>query len=203
MDVEATEARISQLEANMRSRRIFTIGGIVIAASPLLPLVQGAEDAEFGWGAIFLVGVGIFVSIYGYMTNKKLVTERDKLQSELNAHMEEIAPKPKPVRRVAPQPVLDESQEQGEKRCVYLTVNGTVTGVGYRFWFSRLAKKMGLTGWVENVADDQVKAMVCGPSARVDMIVEEAAVGPRRAEVTSVDVEDATPSELTDFQIRN
>ena len=201
MDVEATEARISRLESEIRSKRIFIFGGVVVAASPFLPLIQGYGDRSLAWGDFFLGAVGVFVLVYGYLTSKKLSAERDELQAKLVAHQEKSAPKPKPVRAATPDPVLPEA-DLGEDKCVLLTVTGRVTGVGYRFWFSRLAGKLGLTGWVENVSENQVRALVCGPSAYVDIIAEDAAVGPRRAEPLSVEVEAAESPDLTDFQVR-
>ncbi|WP_274631320.1 acylphosphatase [Arvimicrobium flavum] len=51
-------------------------------------------------------------------------------------------------------------------RKVRVEVVGQVTNVGFRQWFRRTARLRGLTGWVRNVAEDKLEAVICGPPGR-------------------------------------
>lgn len=204
MDVEETQAKISKIDERIKFRKLFYAAGAIAIASPLLPLMQGESQLDLDWSHGFLIFSGVFVLVYAAITNRKETEARDRLQSELNAYQAARQParKPTPRRRPKVEPVIPE--DSGDQKCVQLTVHGRVTGVGYRFWFSRLAEKLKLTGYVRNISgeEDYVEAVVCGPSSRVDVIVEEAAIGPRWAEPTEVNVEETESPDMGDFQIR-
>jgi len=69
-----------------------------------------------------------------------------------------------------------------------LEIRGRVQGVGFRWSMVQEARRLGARGWVRNRRDGSVEAMVTGPSAAVDRVVEWARKGPGSAVVTSVDV---------------
>lgn len=87
------------------------------------------------------------------------------------------------------------------RKCVHLTITGRVTGVGYRYWFSRRSEQLGLTGYVRNEAAGKVEAYVCGSPAQVDQIVEDAWAGPRWSKPANVTAQKAPDKGLTDFQV--
>ena len=70
-----------------------------------------------------------------------------------------------------------------------LTITGRVQGVGYRDWALRMARHLGLTGWVRNRMDGSVEALLVGDDTRVGEMIEACRRGPRMAEVDAVDVE--------------
>ena len=70
----------------------------------------------------------------------------------------------------------------------HLRISGRVQGVGYRYYMSRKARQIGITGWVRNRADGTVEAMVCGTPDLVASIVAWAHHGPARAGVAGVDI---------------
>jgi acylphosphatase len=82
-------------------------------------------------------------------------------------------------------------------------ISGKVQGVGYRYFTARVAREFGLAGWVRNLPDGRVEALATGQLARLKRFAAELRIGPPRAEVASVDVEDtATDAKLEGFHIR-
>jgi acylphosphatase len=82
-------------------------------------------------------------------------------------------------------------------------ISGRVQGVGYRNFASRVARELKLSGWVRNLPDGRVEAIATGPPARLKRFDAELRIGPPRAEVTSVQVEEAPlDGRLEGFHIR-
>lgn len=71
---------------------------------------------------------------------------------------------------------------------VNVIVKGTVQGVLFRKWTVEAATKLGLNGWVRNLADGSVEAVISGPSEAVDNMIQQCHSGPSTAQVTSVEV---------------
>jgi acylphosphatase len=71
---------------------------------------------------------------------------------------------------------------------VRLRITGRVQGVGYRFWATRTAQRLGLRGWVRNRLDGSVEALVTGTRDAVAAMLEACRDGPRGAQVTEVAV---------------
>jgi acylphosphatase len=92
-------------------------------------------------------------------------------------------------------------------------VSGTVQGVGYRAFAQRVARELSLAGWVRNLPDGTVEALAHGPTPRLKRFATELRIGPPRAEVLDVRVEEvaatatvsggaATGAKLEGFHIR-
>lgn len=77
-------------------------------------------------------------------------------------------------------------------KSVRLLINGRVQGVGYRYFVRREATRLGLDGWVRNLADGNVEAVVSGDPAAVEDLIRLLETGPGGAEVAEVGV---TPAE--------
>lgn len=73
-----------------------------------------------------------------------------------------------------------------------LRIEGRVQGVGYRDWMCREALRLGLDGWVRNRADGSVQALVAGPDAASQALLEAARRGPALARVDRIET---TPAE--------
>ena len=83
---------------------------------------------------------------------------------------------------------------------VRLIIKGRVQGVGYRYWTTREATARGLDGWVRNLPDGSVEALLAGPAAAVADMVQACRKGPALASVTSVDESLAEPPGSSGFR---
>ncbi len=77
---------------------------------------------------------------------------------------------------------------------VHITVTGRVQGVGFRSYVAYQAGKIGIFGWVRNVADDTVEIIAEGPSGALNHFAYMVEMGPRAARVDSCRVEDEIPT---------
>lgn len=69
-------------------------------------------------------------------------------------------------------------------------VNGRVQGVGYRYFVQHKATTLGLVGWARNREDGSVEVQAFGPQERLDDLGAALYIGPRLADVRSVNSED-------------
>lgn len=65
-------------------------------------------------------------------------------------------------------------------------ISGRVQGVGYRAFVHRTASRLKLTGWVRNLHDGRVEALVSGPEETQQKLQGELEKGPSRSFVESV-----------------
>lgn len=80
-----------------------------------------------------------------------------------------------------------------------LVIAGTVHGVGYRAWMVHKATELGLSGWVRNLPDGSVEALIAGDVASVEEMSRLCRRGPRMAEVSSISEDLAEPPEQPGF----
>lgn len=72
-------------------------------------------------------------------------------------------------------------------------VTGRVQGVSYRASTASEARRLGLVGWVRNVADGSVELEVEGPEDKVAALLAWCEQGPPSARVAEVRVEELAP----------
>jgi acylphosphatase len=70
----------------------------------------------------------------------------------------------------------------------HLRIVGRVQGVGYRYGMQRKAAQLEVQGWVRNLRDGSVEAMISGSPEAVAQMIAWARHGPRNAEVDRVEV---------------
>jgi acylphosphatase len=81
-------------------------------------------------------------------------------------------------------------------------ISGRVQGVGYRYFAERSAHQTGVTGWARNLDDGRVEVHANGTSAQLEDFEARLRVGPRFADVRSVESSEAAVLELSGFHIR-
>lgn len=85
---------------------------------------------------------------------------------------------------------------------VRVIVDGRVQGVAYRFYAEKHAARLGVTGWIKNLADGRVEVLAEGLAEPIADFLERLKEGPRLARVEAFDVRRETPTgEFPDFRI--
>lgn len=74
-------------------------------------------------------------------------------------------------------------------------VEGMVQGVGYRFYVERVARQLGLGGYVKNMSDGRVEVYAIGPAEQLAELKRRLTEGPRAARVRQVAEEEAAALE--------
>ncbi len=70
----------------------------------------------------------------------------------------------------------------------HVIIHGRVQGVFFRLETQKAARQFGVTGWVRNLSDGNVEAVMEGPAAAVDALLDWCGHGPRLARVDKVDI---------------
>lgn len=71
---------------------------------------------------------------------------------------------------------------------VHIFVKGRVQGVYFRQEMKDVAEKKNVTGWVRNLQDKRVEAVLEGQDSDVDSVIEWSHVGPQNAMVDNVEI---------------
>jgi acylphosphatase len=87
-------------------------------------------------------------------------------------------------------------------RTVHLRIEGRVQGVGYRAFVEMRAAELGLSGWVRNRRDGSVEAVVQGPPATIDDMLEECRKGPPGSRVDRVEIVGEGVGGFDGFEVR-
>lgn len=81
-------------------------------------------------------------------------------------------------------------------------ISGDVQGVGYRFFAQRAAARHQVVGFVRNLSDGRVEALVEGPVESVEAFRDDLATGPRFSSVDRVEEINLDPlGTYTSFRI--
>lgn len=70
----------------------------------------------------------------------------------------------------------------------HIVITGLVQGVWYRAFTERTARAVGLKGWVRNLPDGSVEAVMEGARAAIDAAILECRKGPPSSRVDNVDI---------------
>jgi len=94
-----------------------------------------------------------------------------------------------------------ESNEKMKAR-VHAVVSGRVQGVFFRDHTRRWAASLGLKGWVKNLPDGRVEAVIEGEEDKIKDLLARISQGPPMASVTDVDTSwEDFQGEYSDFRI--
>jgi acylphosphatase len=83
-----------------------------------------------------------------------------------------------------------------------ILVKGFVQGVSYRKQTQRVARQLGVNGWVRNISNGNVEACLEGDERAVEAVIAWCAFGPVRGKVDEVQIHNAAPGgRYSDFSI--
>lgn len=71
----------------------------------------------------------------------------------------------------------------------HVFISGFVQGVGFRAYVRSKARKLGVNGWVRNLSDDRVEAVLQGEKDKIEKIIAFCRRGPFFADVTDIVVD--------------
>jgi len=77
---------------------------------------------------------------------------------------------------------------------IIIKVFGLVQGVFFRYTTRKIARKLGLTGYVKNLPDGSVYIEAEGPNDKIYELLEFSKKGPRHAQVEKVEHEILEPT---------
>jgi acylphosphatase len=81
-------------------------------------------------------------------------------------------------------------------------INGIVQGVGFRFFVQKKALELNLGGWTRNLDDGRVEVYAVGVPDALENLAAALHIGPRAAEVRSVDEQEAPVERVSSFSVR-
>lgn len=85
----------------------------------------------------------------------------------------------------------------------HLLITGRVQGVCFRYYTRQTALKSGVTGWVRNLPDGRVEALIEGEEQAVTATLTWCRSGPELARVDRIVIEEqAVTGEFGTFSIR-
>ena len=88
------------------------------------------------------------------------------------------------------------------KKQVRVIISGRVQGVFFRDSTEKMARSLGLTGWVKNRPDRRVEAVFAGEEGALAQMLDWCRQGPTLARVTDAEVmEEPVSGNLTEFRI--
>lgn len=76
---------------------------------------------------------------------------------------------------------------------IIINVYGLVQGVFFRYTTRKVARRLGLTGYVKNMPDDSVYIEAEGPEDKLNELLDFAKKGPKHAQVEKTDYEFKDP----------
>ena len=86
----------------------------------------------------------------------------------------------------------------------HLFIEGRVQGVCFRMYACEEAERLGVVGWIRNLRDGRVEALVEGEESAVERFIAWCRQGPPYARVTNVTIEWEPPrGEFHFFSIRS
>ena len=88
------------------------------------------------------------------------------------------------------------------RQCRHAYVSGKVQGVYFRQATQEQADALDLDGWVRNLADGRVEVLFEGEAEAVERLQQWLQQGPQQAEVSGLEVSEATLQGIAGFIVR-
>jgi len=90
-----------------------------------------------------------------------------------------------------------------ERRRVKVYYTGYVQGVGFRWYCQKIAKKLGLVGWVKNLSDGNVEILVEGEDSTIKDFLSQLKSGYLGRNISNIEIfEEKYSGEFNDFDIK-
>ncbi|HOJ88138.1 MAG TPA: acylphosphatase [Pseudothermotoga sp.] len=83
----------------------------------------------------------------------------------------------------------------------FIKIYGHVQGVGFRYFTYRIARKMGIKGYVRNAEDGSVEIHAEGDEKSLGDFLNQVSRGPISAVVTNVEYEQVDEKDFQTFEI--
>ena len=85
---------------------------------------------------------------------------------------------------------------------VHILVSGNVQGVFFRQALKVVAKKNNVSGWVRNLNDRRVEAVLEGDSKSINSVIEWTRIGPASSRVEDIEViNEEFKNEFSTFEV--
>ena len=89
-----------------------------------------------------------------------------------------------------------------ENQRVHIFISGKVQGVFFRQALKVIAKKNNVAGWVRNLPDKRVEAILEGDDKYVNQVIEWARIGPANSHVDDIEVSNEEfKNEFSTFEV--
>ncbi|WP_445116097.1 acylphosphatase [Acinetobacter sp. WZC-1] len=72
-------------------------------------------------------------------------------------------------------------------KTIKLIISGVVQRVGYRRWFEQKARQLDLKGYVKNLENGTVEAVISGSEQNLLTMIQQSYIGPLRSRVEHVE----------------
>ncbi|MBI2112732.1 acylphosphatase [Candidatus Woesearchaeota archaeon] len=85
----------------------------------------------------------------------------------------------------------------------HLLIKGRVQMVGFRYFTRKKAQELGVNGWIKNLPDGNVEAVIEGEDIALSQLVEYCKQGPLLAHVQDINIkEEKYQGEWEEFSIK-
>lgn len=87
-------------------------------------------------------------------------------------------------------------------KAIEIYVSGVVQGVGFRYYTSKIAKELGIKGFVKNLPDGRVYIYAVGDENALEKFISYVRQGPPLAVVRDVEIRSSALKEFERFEVR-
>lgn len=86
---------------------------------------------------------------------------------------------------------------------VKIIASGLVQGVNFRYYTSKMARELGIVGWVKNLDGGNLEIIAQGERENLEKLIKWCQTGPQFAQVKDINIQWQKPDkEFKDFEIR-
>ncbi|MFH1210195.1 MAG: acylphosphatase [archaeon] len=85
---------------------------------------------------------------------------------------------------------------------VHVLIEGSVTGVGFRFFVQRNASLLNIKGWIKNISENKIEAVFEGQEQDIKKLLEICKEGPSLSYIKTIKVKEEEFQNLTKFEVK-